>query len=268
MQRQACIFNLMLYLCQALWSQPSETGGCPFTSCGQEDLSFLLSPILGNNIELLEAITKEVKAGRPSAACKIVLAFTIFMQREYRRRQEYKFNHLHGHGSLKELDEARNDRHYTVLDGENGSVFDFNVDTSLSKTHKEQTSVSYHVSKNQIHIKENLVYPCKNDYNRRQEKVGVQTEKNHCKFSHCRISSVSTKPIKVNDLPCTKNHYLEEKNIQNYQKAYKSSGSCSGIKNEFHKMHCDIEDLRDIISECNFLRPSHYYFKAKSESNF
>ncbi|XP_071549404.1 uncharacterized protein [Panulirus ornatus] len=220
---------------QALWSQPSETGGCPFTSFDEERLSYLLSPILGTNIHIQETIMKEVKAKRPYAACKILLAFTVFMQREYKRRQEYEFNELHGQKSLKDLDKVESDRQSILKDGENSSTFDSNEGTLLPKECEEQSSFSFHVCKNQMH-------PNDYDCSRKHEKV-----KTH---------------LKVSSLLC-----LKEKDTQNSQKAYVSSCRCSGMKNQFHSMLCDLEDLRETLPECNFLRPSQYYLKAKSKSD-
>lgn len=61
-----------------LQPHPQERGGCPFRSYSPSDLTPLLFPILGPNLHIQEAIAKEMKAGRPTAACKTLMAFTLY----------------------------------------------------------------------------------------------------------------------------------------------------------------------------------------------
>ncbi|KAG7164085.1 DNA primase large subunit-like 2 [Homarus americanus] len=95
---------------QDLQSQPSELGGCPFTSYGEDELSVLLYPILGDHLQLQEDVIKEVKAGRPNAACKTLSAFTIYMNKECRRKNHEEKKSLRGcdQDNIKNLEEDKN----------------------------------------------------------------------------------------------------------------------------------------------------------------
>ncbi|KAG0723232.1 putative DNA primase large subunit [Chionoecetes opilio] len=71
--------NRPSHSCSSLQTiQPSaqDRGGCPFASHAPEHVA-LLEPLLGPNAAVGRAIRREVRAGRPSAACKTFMALAL-----------------------------------------------------------------------------------------------------------------------------------------------------------------------------------------------
>ncbi|XP_045603399.1 uncharacterized protein [Procambarus clarkii] len=218
---------------QTLQPQPLEVGGCPFTSYSEDELSDLFNPLLENHLEMQEAITKEVKAGRPSAACKILLALTIFLRSEDSRRSNKKEKLLHAFdkGNIQDLEEVKSKLQCTA------NLTDSAV---VGLKHSE--------------IIHNIEHPSKS-YTDKEKRTDLQLKIPHCKSQHFKHLSSATKCTQVNELT-----YIENHNLQNFHT------SCNGMRNQFHECLCDIEDINEVLPKCNFSRPSHYYLKAKYES--
>ncbi|XP_042855776.1 DNA primase large subunit-like [Penaeus japonicus] len=71
---------------QACHPQPTEIRGCPFTSTDAEEVSTLIKKFVPRSANLLDNVMKEVLLGRPSAACQLVFAFQVFIQKQSSQR--------------------------------------------------------------------------------------------------------------------------------------------------------------------------------------
>ncbi|XP_063842105.1 uncharacterized protein LOC135089871 [Scylla paramamosain] len=67
---------------QQIESHPQEKGGCPFSTYRPDQVMPLLQPLLGTNTHIEDVISMEMMAGRPSAACKTLMAFTLLKMQQ------------------------------------------------------------------------------------------------------------------------------------------------------------------------------------------
>ncbi|XP_053656083.2 uncharacterized protein [Cherax quadricarinatus] len=237
---------------QALLPQPLETGGCPYASYDEAELSLLLNPILKDHLQLQNIIMKEVKAGRPNAACKIVLAFTLFIHKEHGRKRCKKKDMQH-------LEDAKDKRHYTY------NLSNAESCNTSNLTLKKEGSVSEPVGKTHCQVIHDLESLSKN-MTKNNNEVSLKPEISSCNDKEFRHSGLITKSTTVNDSACIKHCSVNGECFPSSSSVNTPARSCNGVKNDLQVLLCDIEDLKDILPKCNVSRPSQYYLKARGDA--
>lgn len=229
--------------------QPTEPGGCPFTSSREEELSALLHPVLHGNLQLLEKVIEKVQAKRPTAACKVVLAYTIYRDRQLVRKQ---------HSEQEKNQPSRQSDFYSS--NHNNDVNDHSI---LSLSENEGSKVEYEKQSNEFlnfsdsHNVLTRKTVCSDNSSCIKDKDD-RWQYNHSrhKDAHsCSKTSTSMSVMKTSKNCCRSKNYFKETSEQNcpsFATKHKLQGSV-----------CDIEDLSNIILDCSFLRPSQYFSRAR-----
>lgn len=254
--------------------QPQESGGCPFTSLGIEDI-ILLTPHLHNSPHIQQAIAKEISSGRPSTACKMLLAHAKLMYSvtggghkqdpskccngSGKQRQNSDCKSMYSSVPInqpKEIDmgcmscsKCPQGENKTANFNPSGSI-DHVFASSASNENINKTGMKYScvdasvVQKNISQIRGELSDALTLERQDKEEDCTIPMRKN--------IVTASSKSIEMKVSSCAGCGKINMRSDQN----------SNNLSVENDRKICDIEDIRSMLPYCQFSRPSHYYFKV------